>query len=660
MNAESGQSCSPTSNQRPLEGLRIAALESRRRQELHDLIARFGGTPFVSPSMREVPIQKNSAAIEFAHRLLTGEVSVVIFMTGVGFRLLLETVERHVPRQRYLDALADITTIARGPKPVVAMKEVGLNPTLRVPAPNTWREVLTCIDAHLSIANQVVGLQEYGVSNPSLIAGLEARGARVLQVPVYRWELPEDIQPLLENVRRIAAGEIDVLLVTSAHQMVNLLRAAEMIQMVDALRAGLRRTLIASIGPTTSEMLRELDLSVDIEPEQHKMGHLVAAVAEAAPAQVAAKKASLSGIVVPADQPGANPAATQDTRPAWWNSPFMKACRREPTPFTPVWLMRQAGRYMEEYRAIRSRTSFLELCKNPQLCSEIMCAAVEKLGVDAAIIFSDLLPILEPMGIELEFEAGEGPVIHNPVRSAADVDRVQELESLDRLGFVCEVVEQTRRDLAEHIPLIGFSGAPFTLASYVIEGGASRNYTHTKTLMYRDPRAWHELACRLSRAVQRLLQGQIQSGAQCVQLFDSWVGCLSPTDYRHFVLPYVQDVIRNLPSTTPVIYFATGNPSLLPWMAESGATVIGVDWRIELRDAWSLIGYEHAIQGNLDPAVLLAPVDQIRRRVAEILSQAAGRPGHIFNLGHGVLPETPVEHVIALVQAVHELSQQST
>lgn len=644
---------------RPLEGFVIGALESRRSAEMASLIERFGGTARVSPSLREVPIEKNTVAIDFAHRLITGEVAVVIFLTGVGFRLLLAALEKHIPRQRYLDALADIVTIARGPKPVAAMKEVGLTPTYRVPPPNTWREVLKTIDTHLSIANQTVGLQEYGISNPSLVAGLEARGAHVIQVPVYRWELPEDTGPLEENVRRLASGQIDVLLFTSAHQVVNLFRAAERIQMAEALRQGLRKTVIASIGPTTSEMLREFELPVDIEPAENKMGQLVAAVAAQAPALIRARRQP------PAEEPRLT-SVTSDKPPAdlghppWWDSPFMKACRREPVPYTPVWLMRQAGRYMEEYRAVRSQTSFLELCKNPQLCSQIMCAAVDKLGVDAAIIFSDLLPILQPMGLELEFQAGEGPVIHNPVREASDVDRIKELESLEGVAFICQVVEQTRRDLPPHIPLIGFAGAPFTLASYVIEGGVARNYTHTKTLMYRDRRAWQELISRLARAVTRLLQGQIQSGAQCVQIFDSWVGCLSPYDYRQFVLPYVQDIVRNLPKDTPVIYFATGNPSLLPWMAESGASVIGVDWRIDLRDAWSLIGYDRAIQGNLDPAVLLAPVEEIRQRAADILRQAGGRPGHIFNLGHGVLPETPVEHAIALVQAVHELSQQNT
>jgi uroporphyrinogen decarboxylase len=274
--------------------------------------------------------------------------------------------------------------------------------------------------------------------------------------------------------------------------------------------------------------------------------------------------------------------------------------------------------------------------------------------VDAAIVFSDLLPILEPMGMELEFTAGDGPVIHNPLRDANDVDRILELESADALGFVMDAVRQTRQELPANIPLIGFAGAPFTLASYAIEGGASRSYLHTKTLMLRDRGAWNSLMSRLARAVTVYLNAQIAAGAQAVQLFDSWVGCLGPDDYRMHVLPHVQQIVRGITPGVPVISFATGNPALLPLLAEAGAPVIGVDWRIRLDDAWKMIGHDRAIQGNLDPMVLLADKSEIRHQAAEILKQAAGRPGHIFNLGHGVLQQTPVENARALVSAVHE------
>ena len=339
----------------------------------------------------------------------------------------------------------------------------------------------------------------------------------------------------------------------------------------------------------------------------------------------------------------------------WYDSPFMKACRLEPTAVTPIWLMRQAGRYLPEYRAVREKTTFLELCRNPALAAEVMIAAVRRLGVDAAIIFSDLLPILLPMGMDLEFSRGEGPVIHNPIREPRDVDRVVDLEHVGPLDFVIETVRQTRAGLPAEMPLLGFAGAPFTLASYMIEGGASRNYLHTKTFMRRDAGAWSALLERLVRATILYLNAQIDAGAQAVQLFDSWVGCLSLDDYRRYVLPHTRAVIEGLADGVPVIHFATGNPALLPLMAEAGGQVIGVDWRIELADAWRAVGPGKAVQGNLDPAVLLADRGEIRRAAERILAQAGGRPGHIFNLGHGVLPQTPPENAIALVNAVHEL-----
>jgi uroporphyrinogen decarboxylase len=639
--------------------LNVAALESRRAKEMAKLIERYQGTPFVSPSMREVPLEKNPEAIDFAHRLLVGEVDVVILLTGVGLKHLVTAVERHVDKQRFLDSLSDIVTVCRGPKPLAALKELGLSPTHVVPEPNTWRELLDVVDEKVPIANRHVVMQEYGKSNASLIAGLEARGATVENLKVYRWELPEDTQPLQDNLKRMIAGEVDVLLFTSANQVTNMLRLATRMQVEAELRIALQNILVVSIGPTTTEMLEASEIPVDLEPDHPKMGQLVKAAAEQSSELLKLKRQAGIRVQSPQSKPDGNQPT--DGTPAWYESPFMRACRREPTTITPVWLMRQAGRYMAEYRAVRSKTTFLELCKDPAMCSEVMCTAVDKLGVDAAIIFSDLLPILEPMGLDLEFAQGEGPVIHNPVRTSEDVDRVLELETLDKLDFVMETVTKTRADLPENLPLIGFAGAPFTLASYTIEGGSSRNYIHTKTLMYRDPAAWRALMDRFSRAVSSYLTAQIEAGAQCVQIFDSWAGCLGVEDYRRHVLPHMQTLFAALPQETPVIHFATGNPALLPQLSEAlGARrhgVVGIDWRIPLDDAWTQVGSHRAVQGNLDPLALLAGKGEIRRRAAEVLSQAAGRPGHIFNLGHGVLQQTPVENAIELVKAVHELSE---
>ena len=631
-------------------GLRVAAFESRRTAEMANLIERFGGVPSVSPSMREVAISENPEAVDFAHRVMTGQIDIIIFMTGVGVRHLIAEIERHVDRERFLAAVSDITTIVRGPKPAAVLKELGLTATHRVPEPNTWREVLATVDRHLNVAQQTVGLQEYGQPNASLVAGLEARGAHVLSVKVYRWDLPLDLEPLEANVRAIAAGQIDVTMFTSSHQVVNLLRVAEQLSLGAELRRGMSRTIVGSIGPTTSETLGEFDFRVDVEPEHSKMGQLVGATAERA-GDLARRKRSVT-----VQNPSSSGDATMIAPPAgrWDDGPFMRACRRQPVDRVPIWLMRQAGRYMSEYRAVREKTTFLDLCKNPALCAEVMITAVNRLGVDAAIIFADLLPILEPMGMQLEFTPGDGPVIHNPLRSAKDVDRFLELESVESLDFVMETVKLTRAGLPEEIPVLGFAGAPFTLASYAIEGGSSRNYLHTKSLMYRDSGAWNAIMERLSRSVTRYLNAQIAAGAQAVQLFDSWVGCLGAQDYRRYVLPYTQAIIDGITPGVPVINFATGNPALLPLLSEAGGDVIGIDWRIDLDDAWRVVGYDKGVQGNLDPVVLLADRDEIRRRAKDVLDRAAGRPGHIFNLGHGILQQTPVDNVLELIEAVHE------
>jgi len=317
--------------------------------------------------------------------------------------------------------------------------------------------------------------------------------------------------------------------------------------------------------------------------------------------------------------------------------------------------MRQAGRYMPEYRAVRERFGFLELCKSPDAAAEVTVTAALRLGVDAAIIFADILLVLEPMGVGLEFSRGDGPVIHRPVRSGADVDRLLPVDPA-ALAYVTDAIRHARTALPAHLPLIGFAGAPFTLASYLIEGGGSRTYARTKALMLGDAGAWRALMERLTTTIATYLNAQIAAGADAVQLFDSWVGCLSPADYRAHVLPHMRALIDAIRPGTPVIHFGTGTAGLLEAMRAGGGDVIGIDWRIDLDVAWNRLGHEVAVQGNLDPTALLAPVPEIRARAAAILGQAAGRPGHIFNLGHGILPQTPVDHVRALVDAVHELS----
>jgi len=343
-----------------------------------------------------------------------------------------------------------------------------------------------------------------------------------------------------------------------------------------------------------------------------------------------------------------------DAAPA---SRFLRACRRMPVDRTPVWFMRQAGRYMPEYRALREKYSLIEICRQPELAAEVTLQPVHLLGVDAAILFADILLPLIPMGVDIEFIRGDGPAIHNPIRSEADIAGLRPIEVEQALAHVMRAVQLVRQELPREIALIGFAGAPFTLASYLVEGGASRDFLRTKRLMYSEGRAWRELMEKLSAMLTDYLVAQVRAGAQAVQLFDSWVGVLSPEDYRDYVQPYSASVLEGVSQAgVPVIHFGTGTATLLEDMREAGGDVIGVDWRIPLDRAWERLGPSVAIQGNLDPVALFAPRPELERQVRRILQAAAGRPGHVFNLGHGILPETPVESAKAVVEMVHEFS----
>src|ERR1700733_6721260 len=342
------------------------------------------------------------------------------------------------------------------------------------------------------------------------------------------------------------------------------------------------------------------------------------------------------------------------------NSTFVRACKSQPVDRTPVWFMRQAGRYMPEYRAVRKNHSLLEICKKPALAAEVTITAAEILGIDAAIIFADLLLPLEVMGLSFHFSSGEGPVIDTPVRSAEDIATLRSDRAAE-LGYVSEAVSLVAKHFANRVPVIGFCGAPFTLASYMIEGGGSRNYIHTKKMMYNSPHDWDALMRKLVVVAAAYAADQVRAGADVIQIFDSWVGCLSVEDYRRYVLSHVIGMVTQLQKTgAPIIYFGTDSATLLPAMKETGADVIGLDWRIPLNEGWARLDYECAVQGNLDPVLLFADWKELKSRAANILQQAAGRPGHIFNLGHGILPETPVENAKSLARFVQDYSLKSS
>jgi len=649
-------------------GLEVAAFESRRAPEMAALIARFGGVPRVAPALREAPLEEDAAPLAFGTVLFAGRLDAVIFMTGVGTRRLLEVLETRYARDKIVQALAGITVVARGPKPVKVLRELKVPITIAVPEPNTWHEVVEELDENprgFTLAGSRVAVQEYGVPNEAFLAGLKERGVEVLRVPVYQWTLPRDIQPLREAIQALVEGRAQVALFTNSAQVEHLLRVAAEVGTKDRLVEALEKVVVASVGPTCSETLVGHGISVDLEPVHSKMGLLVQQTAQRAKELLQKKSGARSQKSV--GPSGARPpviagaarvakAARGGQRAAWEDSRFLKACRFEAVDATPVWLMRQAGRYMKEYRDLRARVPFLDLCKNPALVSEVTVTAAEKLGVDAAIIFADLLLIVEPLGLHLEYDKGEGPVISPGLRQAADIDRLHEVNPEESLGYFYEAIRQTRSDLNPKLPLIGFGGCPFTLASYLIEGGGSKNYRHTKALMYRDAGAWRALMERLARSLARYINGQIDAGVQAVQVFDTWVGCLGPADYRDYVQPYTRMMLQAVKPEVPIIHFGTGTAMLLEAMRDAGGDVIGVDSHVELDEAWKRLGDGVGVQGNLDPIALYGDLNFIRMRAKRILNQAAYRTGHIFNLGHGLLPDTPYENVVALVKMVHDIS----
>ncbi|MBF0558369.1 MAG: uroporphyrinogen decarboxylase [Nitrospirae bacterium] len=336
------------------------------------------------------------------------------------------------------------------------------------------------------------------------------------------------------------------------------------------------------------------------------------------------------------------------------NDTFLKACRGEKTDYTPVWLMRQAGRYLPEYQKVRSKVDFLTLCKTPELAAEVTIQPVEILGVDVAILFSDILIPVEPMGMKLEFSESKGPVLHDPIRSAEAVARLREIRAEADVPFVADAIKLLVSRLK--VPLIGFSGAPFTLATYMIEGGSSKNFINTKRMMYAEPELFASLMDKITAAVINYLQAQIDAGVNAIQIFDSWAGVLSPLDFDRFALPYVQKIIAQFKGKVPVIYFAFNGSAMLRRVVNSGADVVGIDWRIDMKEAISALDNKVAAQGNLDPCILFGTRELIKDRVEQILNGAKGAKGHVFNLGHGILPETPVDNAIAMVDAVHALS----
>lgn len=643
-----------------LSGISIVSFESRQSEILKQALEKHGAIVFSAPSVQEIPFEQNPEAFDFVEKLMVGKIDIVIFTTGVGTRYLIQVLEKRIDKNLIVTALKKTTLVARGPKSVQALHELGLVPAITIPEPNTWHEILNELDQNarsMDLENCTVAIQEYGESNIEFIKALKKRKARVIQVPVYRWALPEKREPLEIAIAKVIKEEFKVAVLTSAVQIRHVLKVAAEMGVENEFRKKFKKMVIASVGPTTSAALTEAGFTPSFEPTHPKMGTLAKELAEQA-AMLLTQRATSH-----------EPRATDTPiylnvvrgplsvgQVSCSNSLFLRACRSEKTERTPIWLMRQAGRYQKSYRAIRGQFSFLELCKNKEAVSEITINAVEELGVDAAIIFSDILVILEPMGFGLDYVAGDGPIITADIKGLSSIQKISDFDPEDELAYVMDGIRLTRANLNPKTPLIGFSGAPFTLASYLLEGGASKNFIRTKTFMYSDEKAWHALLEKITALTTKYLQAQIKAGADAIQIFDSWAGILNADDYSKYVLPHSRALIEAVKGKVPIIHFGTGTSPFLDIFSSVGADVVGIDSHISLSEGWKKVGEKKAVQGNLDPIILFASKEKIRDEVVKILKHADGRPGHIFNLGHGVLPGTPEENVKYLVECVKELS----
>ncbi len=639
--------------------LNVASFESRRSKEIGRLIEYNGGIPHIAESVVEVPSKSSKEIEELCLKLKNKEIDILIFLTGFGTKLLLENLERRLGTKPVKKLLSNTILVGRGIKSRSVLRNSGLTPLYSKPIPNTWQEIVKTLSDKQLLKDKNIAVQEYSKKNNRFIRSLKKGGANVLSIPVYKSELPKDTGPLVHLVSSIIKGRIDICLFTSSQQVANIFRFAKKLKKGEELKKSFKRVVIGSVGPNTSLALSDHGIKADYEPENPRMGNLVREMARRSQYLLTKKRTSAKNRVDTniwkRIDTNWGSISEKNRKEITNNSAFMKACRRQKTDFTPIWIMRQAGRFSRHYRAVRASLSFLELCKSPQISSEVTLMAVDQLGVDAAIIFSDILLILEPLGINITYTKSDGPRVLNPLRTKKGIENIRKFET-DELDFMFEALRITRRALKPEIPLLGFAGAPFTLASYAIEGGASRNFEITKSLMYKDPELWNRIMSVITDATIKYLNRQAKEGADAVQVFDSWIGCLSPEDYKTYVFPHMKKLFSEIDKDTPSIHFGTGTSSLLGLMKQAGGTVIGFDWRVDIDRAWKDIGYNCPVQGNLDPIVLFSTPSIIRKKVKELLGKVKGRKGHIFNLGHGVLPGTPPDNVLALIDAVHEYS----
>lgn len=633
---------------KPLTGFSVAAFESRLGLKLGRLLESLGAQTFIAPSFQEVPVTDTKPVFDLFDRIQKGKIDILVALTGVGLRGFLSTLETRFDKPTIQAALAKTAVAVRGPKPLTVCNLNNIAVAVKADEPNTSHELADAIQTLFKNSAPQVAIIEYGAPSPELTQNLIERGAMVETVILYRYAFPDDKAPLFHLVEKLSRDEIDIVLFTSAGQVDFMMAAVKELKLETPFRRSLARTVISSIGPVTSTRLREYQLFADFEASPNKLETLIDKTAVLGPELVRHKQERAGQLRVHVQDSQKIPNAASELQ----NSLMMKILRGEITDRVPIWLMRQAGRYMAEYQQIRKGTDFIGFCENPKLCAEATITAVERLGVDAAIIFSDILLPLKPLGFNVTFEENHGPRISPPLRNAQAVKNISLYDPSDRLSCVMDAIGLTRRHLHPRIPLIGFAGAPFTLAAYLIEGGGSKNFIPTKVFMKSEPSAWQELMTKLTDLVARHLNAQIKAGCQIVQIFDSWAGALSPSDYQTSVLPFMKNLIPQIQKDVPVIHFGGLSPSLYPLQKEIGATAVSLGWQTDLSEACKLFGPITVLQGNLDPVMLFSKPEIIRQEAKKILDAMAQRDGFIFNVGHGILPETPVDHVMALVDFV--------
>ena len=645
----------------------VVSFESRRSDVVKAMIEKFGGVSLCAPTMREVRMESLTEELEaFYKALANNEIDLLVLLTGVGTRMLGELYDEHIGEHDFATMIDRCFVVARGPKPTATLRNWKLKPDIEVDEPNTWRELLEAVRSTGDLTGKRIAVQEYGMSRPELLEGLAESGAVVSRVPIYNWALPEDTGPIRSAIETIIAGDADYAVFFSATQVYHLFQVADEMGQRAALVEAFGRVCVGSVGPITSEAIVDCGFQADFEPDAPHMTNLMQELARRGGELLKKKRVAHANGVntnnwrrVDMDwsQRGVEQAGYDPTTIA--DSVFLKACRREPVPHTPVWLMRQAGRYQRHYRELRAGYTMVEFCRASEVAAEVTLMAVDRLGADAAIIFQDILLPLESMGFGLEYVKGYGPKIDNPLRERGDLDRVKPGDAGD-LSYIDEAVRLTRNALRPDIALIGFVGAPFTVASYAIEGGKSRDFKHTKGLMLRDPETWDRFMTLLSDLLINCLIRQVDAGCDAVQVFDSWAGVLGPDYYRGYAQPYTQRIVEAVHAQrpgVPVIAFATGNPILDVPLQETGADVVGLDWRADLAESLDRLGEDVAVQGNLDPTVLYATPSRMREEVEALLAKAGDRPGYIFNLGHGMAPDMDPMRASELVDLVQQLTR---